>query len=432
VIRISLLWLAVVMVFLLPDTPPQPQPGAPSSAGQRVEAITIQTVAAASAVLPPARPGAANVDLRAANASVPPGSIRVCGGKVVKLDARGALSDDEAIASDTRALRRMVIDRIGAGRNDLERGVALLLKAMDASPRPPRCEGDKCADATQQPSMLNAQHVDTLARLAVGTSDAKLYQLAYTACAHVPNAEAVACQMLSTEQWVRLDSSNAVPWMFKANRAQLERNPALVIEAIHHVSKAQRSDAAWATVAGVVESHLPADEKYALGASTLLMELLAQQSAWGSPSYGVISNHCSDDQLRDANRRQVCAEAAEVLFSRTTSPMDQAVGAMIGKRLGWPERRLEAYRIERQAMTQAGISGLPTGAQGYTCEGIQTFRRHVRDLGQYGEVEALRRVAARSGQSTAELAEAHRLAMGLAAEDHRKLQAAARAASQNE
>jgi hypothetical protein len=269
------------------------------------------------------------------------------------------------------ALRHALVARIATGGSDFERGAALVLGEGDA-----------------------ARRADELARMAASSSDARLYRLALKVCHGAAQAGGGACQLLSIDQWARLDPSNAAPWLHMAERARDEQNASALAEALHHVAKAQRSDAGYGLLAGTVAAHVPPSDAYAQPALRLMVEALKVEPAWGLDGLHAVVAHCSDDALRDANRRLACSDIAEVLATRSTSMLENRIGLRLARRVGWPEARVAALQAESDALLKAVPHDVPAGA-GADCTAVRHTIADVREIGAYGEVGAARRRAER-------------------------------------
>jgi len=100
----------------------------------------------------------------------------------------------------------------------------------------------------------------------------------------------------------------------------------------------------------------------------------------------------------------VCADIAELLSKRSTTLLDMAIGQALGARVGWPAERLQALRMERDAMSQALKPMAAAPGTEWSCAQIERETRWVLDMSQFGEIGAARMLIARTGQDVAALA----------------------------
>jgi predicted PhzF superfamily epimerase YddE/YHI9 len=81
-----------------------------------------------------------------------------------------------------------------------------------------------------------------------------------------------------------------------------------------------------------------------------------------------------------------------------------AIGQALGARVGWPAERLQALRLERDAMSQALKPMAAAAGTEWSCAQIERETRWVLDVSQFGEIGAARMLIARTGQDVAALA----------------------------
>ena len=244
---------------------------------------------------------------------------------------------------------------------------------------------------------------DTLARMAVASGSPQVYALAWRACGAGDAAGSGVCQMLSAEQWARIDPDNAVPWLELAGRAQARGDTATVAEAMFHVSKARSVDFRWQGVVEValrlLPSGLPVAERLQLAT-----ELLNAESSAALPAYPVVLAYCKPEQLLDSNRLQQCSDIADTLVTHGHTLFDLTLGLHLGRRAGWPPSRLDAVKLERDALAQVLIERTPALSAPASCKAIAEMTAHVRALAMQGELAVARRALRDSGVSAAELA----------------------------
>jgi len=333
--------------------------------------------------------------------------IELCGGVWVKAAPDGSV-DAEDLARVTRwpELRAQLIDRLRADPSEFARAAAVLLGLIGTDGTPvatgesaTACTGLDC-ETNRRAAARVSEARDTLARMAATTSDPRVYALAFNTCGRAQPAEG-ACQLLNPEQWARLDPDNAAPWLFVLEQAAQRRDAAAQSEALFRLSTSARSDQYFFAVPGLVIEHLPTDEAAMPAVLTLAANAIGIAAAWSMPGYQTLLEQCKPSALRDANRRQTCGAAAELLVERSDTLLDLGIGVALGKRLGWPEDRIDRLRGEQSAYLESlGTSSALGPADG--CVGIRrdlgTVGRHAR----LGEVGALREWVAQSGRSSAD------------------------------
>jgi len=197
--------------------------------------------------------------------------------------------------------------------------------APAAAPAPPA--------AASPPAVVAA--ADALAQLAQTSSDAWVQQVAQRACDGVLPAPA-ACVSLGTRRWSVQEPDNAAAWLELA-----ARDPRAADEALFRAARASRFDsqrgrlATW--VLQATPEQLPAMQRYAAWQRSDELERAAD-----ARTLAAAARACSDAARRDANRDQLCDDAARWL-AHNTRPLSatEATAAAAG-------RALDCATIERQ------------------------------------------------------------------------------------
>ncbi len=244
---------------------------------------------------------------------------------------------------------------------------------------------------------------DQLIRMAVTTRDAAVYSMAVERCRPLQGeaAAAAACSLLSPQRWTQLDPDNLVPWLHVAEVARARGDAGAVAEAIYRASLARVSDPHWNLLSSLILRALPPNEP-PLGRLGLMIEAIGIDTARATPGYSVLSEYCKANALSDANRRQVCAAAAEVLVHRGKTYLDVNIGLAIGKRAGWRDDVVQALRDTQDALMQAP-EAQPPHADLWSCNGIQRFEDWITQVSNHGEPEAALRLAAKAGVTLEQL-----------------------------
>jgi hypothetical protein len=339
--------------------------------------------------------------------------IELCGGLWVKAKEDGSVDAEdlsrvahlpEARARLQRALRNDGSDFAQAAAIWLElaggeAGRLAMVNAVAA------CNGAEC-ESSRQAGLRVAAGRDALARLAATTSDPQVYALAMSTCSAAQSTEG-ACQMLSPEQWARLDPGNATPWLFILQQAGQRRDVATQNDALYRIAMSRRSEQYSCSLPGLVLDHVPADEASMPVALTLSSEALDVEKAWALPGYTALYDVCRPSALRDANRRQTCAAVAELLVDRADTLLERGIGVGLGRRLGWPDERVDRLQGEVDAYA-ASLNAFVPGGQVSNCAEIRRdlaiVQRHVR----LGEAGGLREWVARSGRTAEDFIRVHR------------------------
>ena len=311
--------LAAVVGIILGDVSEQGDATSPAAA-----------VRSASLPLPPARPrarpgvttpAAASGETSAAHPARPAANeVEVCGLGLVKASER----DPIGIGRIPQPLRRATQERLWtlmqSSPDERVRSAGWLLES--------RLRGGRIGDATPSvgPDADASRAIDRLAKLAAGSRDAIVYRLAMEGC-HSPSSDrppAPACQLLSTEQWTRLDPDNAIPWMTLAAVARERADAAAEAEAMYRASIARTSNAHWGVLPKIVSQALPGDLP-TLGRTIAISDAWEMQGVVALPLLAgarAASQFCSSEALRDSNRRQTCELLAGVLVDNGKTAVD--------------------------------------------------------------------------------------------------------------
>ncbi|HEY8708851.1 MAG TPA: hypothetical protein VIM34_12725 [Burkholderiaceae bacterium] len=209
--------------------------------------------------------------------------VQVCGGAWVRTQGDGSIDQGDLIrATNEPDARKRVVAALRAEPSELAHAVALWLEmrgtgneqwqaVMDSAFG---CGSAECRDRQQaMPEVSDAR--DALARMAVSSTDPGVYALALHTCGG--NREG-ACQMLSVDQWARLDPGNATPWLFMLSAAKTRNDLAAKNEALHRIATAQRSETGVFTIPGLVASAVPSDETSMLAALNMTFEAIGMQA----------------------------------------------------------------------------------------------------------------------------------------------------------
>jgi len=347
--------------------------------------------------------------------------VELCGGLWVKLKDDGSVDDDD-LRRTVRLpeARARVIEALRADSSELARAAAvwLSLSGSDADRLAmigavSGCNGAEC-EASRQATVRFTEGRDALARMATTTQDPQVYALAFNTCGRA-QPTAGACQLLSAEQWARLDPDNATPWLFLLAQAGQRKDAAAQSEALFRLSASRRSDQYFFALPGLLLAHLPGDEASLNAAAALTAEVIGVEAAWSLPGYQDLVAMCRPPALRDANRRQTCSAVAELLVDRSDTLLERGIGIALGRHLGWPSERLERLRGEQAAYAEAlAPKGADTAFAG--CAEIRRDVAIVERHARLGEAGAMREWVAQSKLQPADFIRAERASQAKLAE----------------
>lgn len=343
---------------------------APAPANRGVWAAVLAGATAARGSTPEAAAVAASG--RAA-AGYGPNEVEICGGIWIKPDAAGEV-DEAEVNRLTRVdeLRARVRDGLAADGSDFTRAALLRLE-------PTR---------------------EALLRFATTTSDPRAYAIAFNACDRRLDPEP-ACRQLSAERWAQLDPGNAAPWLQILSDAFERNDVAARDEALHRVATSTHNRIGWHDLMGLIAEQLPPEDSAGVGGMFLIYEVAVTRRV-PTPEYGALYSACSADAQRDANRRQVCNAAVEVLVEHGDITMDRMIGVAIGEKGGWPAERVDRIRGENLAYNNAQLEALQAPGNPLACGAAQRQITQSKRFATIGELGALREWVAASGKAPEE------------------------------
>lgn len=315
----------------------------------------------------------------------------VCGLGRVKADEQGQPRDMAPIRSAARRLREQVLPTLLASQDDDLRAAGLVMAALDNGGAAAGVEGGA------------ARARDELASMAAFKSSPQVYAWAMRVCQQ-QRGEGV-CRMLSADQWARIEPGNAIAWLHVAADAKVRRDEPALAEAMYRVSHAPKSDARQGALAGTVLAKLP-PEADLLSRIGLAHELARLETGAELPLVAA-SQYCGVNEVRDANRQQVCASVAEVLTKRGSTHAEASLGIGIGERAGWPAERVAAAADERDALAQMAAAAR---ADAWSCNALAQTLSRVLQTARQGELATMRSALRQSPEGAAVLAQRYRQA----------------------
>lgn len=394
------------------------------------QASAVAPMPPASAALPVADAASAPVPLLVADPSGPE-EVQICGGTWLKAAADGRVNAEEAKAYSQRATdaaRTQALAAMAASSDErAQAAVHVYQSRLDRFRQ--LCGSDgKCVPPTEVPSGPNGPAITALVQLAQSSTDPQVYAWAYRSCNEFGSTVESPCQLVTTEQWARLDPTNATPWLFMAAEAEKRGDLDGLDDAMFHVAHAERQDTGWGALVAQFVEHAPPGDAHLGDALNVALEAIGFEAAAPFP-YFTASKYCSAGALADANRRETCEGIATVLMQKSRTLMDYSIGLGMAKRLGWPQEQIKSLGDEQEALYAAVGSATPHVVDEANCKELRQALDHFRDLGVYGELETARRAVAASGKPMWLLAADSRRARAEEVQKLRREEAAASAAS---
>jgi hypothetical protein len=365
----------------LPSLPTLPDPASPSPGSVPEDA---------GAALPTT--GASGTEL-----------IEVCGVGWVPPDASGA-ADRAAVAADRDVLasQRTLLDALRSRDGEVGQAMATVLELHGAGRENP--DGNPmqalfCATAgaaacagREEDRTLALSLIEQLAKRAAATGDAHVYLLALQECRWASGKG--SCALLNAEQWARLDDGNAAPWLHILQRARDRKDAAQVEEALYRIGAATRYETRMFALAGKVADRVGASDVDIVAALLLAFDAAVIPPLFDP--FAALTEACMGSALADANRRQACELAAETLAERSDTLGAVAIGAAIGRRLGWPADRVDRLRGLQLAATDEGkSSGLAEMSS--SCADARRALAALSRLAREGEAQQARAWVASHG-----------------------------------
>jgi hypothetical protein len=307
--------------------------------------------------------------------------VEVCGLGSVEAGPDGNV--DPAILARMPALkasRRRLVASLASSGDDFERAAALWLQTLD-----PSSGATLAADFRQQ-----------LAQMATTTRDPRAYALAFKTCRLGP--EAGSCALLNARRWAQLDADNGEPWLFLFNDAMTRKEREQADEALFRIGAAPHVDDRYFAVAGLLARRAGGTDTDLLAAHELAIESLGVMAAQAMPPLQAIMGACRGSSLSDANRRQRCDAAAASMAERADTLLHASIGAVIGRRLAWPEARIDAVAALSSASNESLLTREADSLQ-WSCRRAASVLDRFARQGAVGEVGFAREWIAASGST---------------------------------
>ncbi len=374
---------------------PQPAGAAPAASGAVPAGSPASSVAHAGAT-PPA----------SVAAKPNPGTLEICGyGRVSRDEMAAAEADNklpawaEAVNARYEAERAALVERLAAGSSRQRVAAALLGEDVEAAAR--------IAAATDDPVAyqiaLAACRRDVAFRRAAATQQAWLKTPAASGIAPadlmLPGPVPHQCAALSLERLEAMAPDDALPWLMRLSDARARGDEAAVSQALYQVAQhAQlryRTRALSGVVAELVGEEPRPGETLALSTAVGRDMFSAADSSWSG-----VARSCRKEDLRDANRRQLCEQVVKQMAGRVGEILDARVLYSLEERLGLPHGPLSLTREEGdrllKVMGQQGMDWLADPS----CANFSRAGRQLVNLARHSELAYLRAQVKPSPAST--------------------------------
>jgi hypothetical protein len=401
-VRLGVAMLAVVAVCPIAWLWMRDDMGSTPVAAPAVIAIAAVPAAAASVAVEPVQ--------ATGQASPETDEVQICGGAWVKAGADGQVDSKEAGAvsrgmlETTRAqtlaaMEASADERVQAAAHFYRYNLDRVFEACG--------EGTACTRRTEVQSHAADADRTALVRLAQSSTDPQIYAWAYRSCSDPAPGSESPCQLVTSEQWARLDAANAEPWLIIAAEAEKRGDASTLDDAMFHVASAERQEQGWGALPAMLIEHAPPGETYLMGALALATDGFGIDAAAGVP-YQTATKYCNARNLADANRRETCEGVATLLVERSNTLLERAIGIGMARRLGWPQERIRSIEEERDALYEAATREAPSIVELGSCKDARRALDHFREIGAQGELGSARSALAASGRPIPSLAADYR------------------------
>jgi hypothetical protein len=268
---------------------------------------------------------------------------------------------DETLAQHVERATRPNVERWrqALADSDSPRLQAIALALADATPGPGLLPYDAPSSDAHNQLVLRAQE----------GSDPAIYSLALGQCgAFIGPMPPGSCQGLSFEKWARMDSSNAIPWLWLAVRSAAD--PVKLAEVLQKAAEASRFDSYLDSLISEPMALLPPGhsdlDQIVAGTDLLTIARL------GEPPFS--NNVCSAEVVTQPDRRAVCEAIARRYASESKSFLGAFAAAQMGRQLGWPEEQVSSLETEAATGFNAAAWGSEEGR--YQCSSVASRARY--------------------------------------------------------
>ncbi len=325
-----------------------------------------------------------------------PGTLEICGyGRVSRDEMAAAEADNkrpawaEAVNARFEAERAALVERLAAGSSRQRVAAALMGEDVEAAAQ--------IAAATDDPVAyqiaLAACRRDVAYRQAVATQQAWLKTPAASGIAPAdlmpPGPVPHQCAALSLERLEAMAPDDALPWLMRLGDARARGDEAAVSQALYQVAQHGqlrfKTRALSGVVAELVGEEPTPGEMLALAAAAGKDQISAIDGSWVD-----VARACRPEDLRDANRRQLCERVVRQMPGRAGDVLGARVLYALEDRLGLPHGPASMTREEGGRLFEMlGAQSMDWVAEP-SCANFSRAGRQLVNLARQGELAYLR------------------------------------------
>jgi hypothetical protein len=316
------------------------------------------------------------------------------------------------------------LEKASQTQNLVEKASALYLlvelKAAMANnvytPNRAQCEANDACGRAKWDLIERArmESVNEIAKMAIYSSDAKLYMIAFNACNAYSDQDSNYCSQINARQWASRDPNNGMAWIHVLSqlpKVENGKSNSAVDEALFRIAQAKYFDGGYSIL-----SNLNANPEMQFNDvfMRLRMDALASE-AWSRtplPSYVQVLISCKGDFLNNLNRRQTCNQIAEKWQRDDALALEFALTPKLGEYLGWDAARIANIRDEWYAIVamltleRQDAEALRKQPENFARKSCKDFLKQNQDLLKMvseGELKQYRKNLAAQSRSRAEL-----------------------------
>lgn len=275
-----------------------------------------------------------------------------------------------------------------------------VIKRLEAGPLRQRVAAALMRGDTQAAAQLAASGEDAQAyRLALracrkdaGYRQAYAHQLALPAASAasgfempIPGPVPHACAALTLERFEVLEPNDAWPWLVRLNDSATQADQAGIAQALYQFAQRPRSSAQVRALSGILAEVVGPEPTP--GETMALMNAVGidMASLWDGSLSGVL-RVCRGAALNDANRRQLCEQAARRAPGMVTEIFDAGQLHRLEEGLGLPHSPQALSRVDADRAVKAMSEESMHTLQPFSCAGLSSMGRQVMMLARQGEL----------------------------------------------
>jgi len=344
--------------------------------------------------------------------------MNVCGSGAINVDEGNSKAWERSSAASTKSATERWQSALLASKNVRAQAAGFVLQAaMVTNEAFGAIDEDSCKDqdeackqrfASARVDVLSRgapESIGPLAQLATATLDPAVYAIAANACKIYDDAPMRgACDLISVDQWTRIDADNAAPWLMLAVQAKQRKDPAAEREAYERAAQAHRLDRYGDSLYAFSQPALP-DDISPMDRIALTLTMTGVEARQQQPQSGVTQFCKASNLAADSKRREVCNSLAELYVAKARTLIDFVIGVALGKQVGWSQEKLAALTQERDAL-QGALGNLSkeifetsNPAEFFGCAMAQRRNDYFTQLASLGELGLARDAIKKAGTS---------------------------------